>query len=165
MSTLSVHVFSFLCLPILFIPLFAVLGHAVLQSQMSDMEVEVQRLTEENLRLNSESQESVSRLNIDAIYYYYWLLLSMPRNTTNDLTITSLLLKSAELRRQLTIVQHELSEAVTHREQAIQNEQAAKHDLSGQAQLARDCQDKYERELVLHAADVKSLTQLKEQVR
>ena len=36
-------------------------AHTALQKQLEDMEHEMQRITDENIRLNSESHESVSK--------------------------------------------------------------------------------------------------------
>ncbi|KAF7257828.1 hypothetical protein EG68_04690 [Paragonimus skrjabini miyazakii] len=70
---------------------------------------------------------------------------------------------TAELRRELNNIQNELEDAKARCESALELEAGAKSAIEAHERVAQEARAKYERELALHASDVESLAEARQQ--
>ncbi|XP_076826179.1 nucleoprotein TPR-like isoform X2 [Clavelina lepadiformis] len=73
--------------------------------------------------------------------------------------------QTADLRKQLSILQAELEASSRRMSEAVLNEQIAREDLKHQMAKADEASDNYQREMILHASAMQQLIQLKEKAK
>ncbi|CAH1773591.1 unnamed protein product, partial [Owenia fusiformis] len=108
-----------------------------------------------------EAQEGVTRLEkqLDVVEKERQNLLNQNIKLNEDSHALN-----ADLRKQCTSLQNELEETASRREEAIRNEQLARDECNAQLQLATEAQSKYEREMMLHAENIKATAEVKQKL-
>ncbi|XP_039274205.2 nucleoprotein TPR-like isoform X1 [Styela clava] len=83
-------------------------------------------------------------------------------NSKKTSLISEVDLRTADLNRQMATLQSDLDHALKREKDLQKSEQEARNQFTEQMNLIHDAQDKYQREMLLHAESVKELMQLKE---
>ncbi|GIY63121.1 hypothetical protein CDAR_492362 [Caerostris darwini] len=132
-----------------------------------DLELRVKEQDEINKNLK-ESMESTLKCNSEARAAVEKNLETMEKNNRELIEENMKLTQNSntevnELKNKLTEVMKNIEDYKNQAESAKETADQARKDCQEQFKLMQEVQDKYERELMLHAQDIKTLSELKEQ--